>query len=403
MEQVARRSITLVMLGLILQGFPNLRLTGPFILTIIGVTLFWPERREGEPAGGRRWVGAGVLVVAATWFALNWDHFNGRVVGFDPRHFFWPMSNEVKFVNAAGGEVSGWVLRVPGVLQRIGLAYFFASIIMLFTQTAGRVAWTAVLLAGYWVICQHDFVARYFGHQFGGGVPGTVMDATAGAPYPGLLHDWIDSKLLGAHLYRYRPDPEGLLSTIPAIATVLTGILTGTWMRSGLSKERICLGLFFAGNVLVVAGLFWGYEFPINKKIWTSSYVLAMTGFALHFLAVCYYLLDIKGQRKWAGPFLVFGTNAIFVFFGSGILARAMSGITWVKADGTGLWNLRNWIWERGIQDPILTVFSKVDLLAEVSRSSQMKFASLVFALLYIGLWLLLTYPLYRKKIFLKI
>ncbi|MDK2973493.1 MAG: hypothetical protein PWP23_3248 [Candidatus Sumerlaeota bacterium] len=396
LEQVVRRTVILFLLGLILQGFPNFRLIGPYILVIVGLGLLFAHEppfgfSQSSKAATFKALGLGVLAVAAGWWILDFGHFNGTVVGYDPHKFLWPMTND------AGGRV----LRVPGVLQRIALCYFFASLIMMATRTtAGRVAWVAVLLGAYWVICQHDFVARWAGHELG--ALGGRRDAPMGVPFPGLLHDWIDTKLLGAHLYGARPDPEGLLSTIPAIGTTLCGILCGTWLhRSDLTKEQKCLGLFYSAGWLIAAGLFWGYAFPINKKIWTSSYVLAMAGFAQVFLGMCMYLLDIRGKKAWATPFVVFGTNAIYVFFASGILARCMYMITWAKESGEGSWNVKSWIWENAFQNPVLAGFDHIGFT--FSDAAQMKFASLLYAVCYIVVWLGLTYPLYRKKIFLKI
>src|SRR5207342_2617511 len=116
---------------------------------------------------------------------------------------------------------------------------------------------------------------------------------------------WLDRKLLMGHLYEVTRDPEGVLSTIPAIATSLLGLLAGDWLRSERSGRAKALGLALWGVVLLAAGQLFNFWFPINKKLWTSSYVLFTAGLALSCLAFCYWLVDLNGRRRWATPLLV--------------------------------------------------------------------------------------------------
>lgn len=344
--QIVRRTIILFLLGLIMYGFPDFRLIGPYILTIIGLVLFYadqPVLSLGENSGVRvRKILAWMLLIGAVaYFALDFGHFQ-----------------ETR-------------LRVPGVLQRIAACYLLASIIMIVWRPPGRVIWVLLLLAGYWIVAM--------------GVPAPSGHEAEVTGSPGLLHDWIDVTLLGEHLYRERPDPEGILSTLPAAATVLLGALTGRWLRTSREKTDKALGLFFAANLALVLGLCLNYGFPINKKIWSSSYVVFTAGLALHFLTMCYWLIDVKGWKRWAWPFVVFGSNAIVVFVASSLVAKMMYRIKLALPDG-GEISLKTWIYENGF-----------------APWAGPLYGSLFFALAYVLLWLLPMIPLYRKRILIRI
>lgn len=446
-EHVARRSLIILMLGLIMAGFPSWprivnptlpegwqtlpltklllpiwpgfehvlpyllswRLIAPFVLVIVGVSILfidepplaWPKRAGGRV---RKIIGFVLLAGAIAFFAADWDNFQQSK------------------------------LRVPGVLQRIALCYFCASLIVMLGGVGWRVLWTVVLLGGYWAIVT-------FCHA----PDGYTMPDAANRP-TGLLHDWIDAKLLGDHLYRERPDPEGLLSTIPAIATVLIGVLAGSWLRRKPCDEDAAARykpaaqatgpggvpagtepgrynaptdtgvgrygplnkagwLFVAANVLLLAGLWASLEFPLNKKIWTSSYVLATAGLALHLLAICYWLVDIKGYRCWAKPFLVFGTNAIAVYFASGVAAKLIGSAEITLAGGKTV------VLKTFIYNTMVSWFSGAATTATTTAASQVadwqelafKNASLLFPLAYVAVWCLLFVPLYWRKVFIKI
>jgi predicted acyltransferase len=353
MEGVLRRTIILFCLGLIMYGFPNFRLIAPYILLIVGLILLFrtepaftlgrtPEERINKAIG---WA---LTLAAIVWWIWDFSYF------------------QTKHPSPVG------VLRVPGVLQRIALCYLAASVVMLWTGVRGRVIVTLVLLVGYWLLLRHV------------SPPASYEPGFTGRP-EGLLHDWLDQLLLGEHLYRERPDPEGLLSTVPAIATTLIGILTGTWLHSARDNRDKALGMFFAGNILIVAGLWWGMAFPINKKIWTSSYVLLTGGIALEMLAMCFWLIDVKGRRVWSWPFFVFGTNAITVFFLSGLLGRWMT--IWQVEGDRGTMSLKNWIYTELFRPTFESAYN----------------ASLAYAAAYLVLWFLLLLPLYRRRIFIKI
>jgi predicted acyltransferase len=264
-------------------------------------------------------------------------------------------------------------LRIPGVLQRIGLAYFAASAIVLYLRPRGQAAAVAVLLFGYWALLTL--------------VP--VPGGAAGVLEPGRdLGAYIDRLVFTEnHLWQAAKtwDPEGLLSTLPAVGTVLLGVFAGRWLKAGRDHANTLVGLFLAGNAGILAGVIWGAAFPINKPLWTSSYVLFTAGMACHFLAVCYWIIDVKGYRRPAMPFVMFGVNAIAAFFLSGIFARLLTIVKVPAAAGEV--TLKAWIYN-GLFTPVFPTPPA---------------ASLAFALTFVLLWLGIMTVLYRLRIFIKV
>jgi len=262
-------------------------------------------------------------------------------------------------------------IRIMGVLQRIALCYFFASVIFLSGGIRWQAIWTVALLFVYW-----GFMALFPVPEIGAGVL---------EPGKNFAH-WFDRFFLEGHMWAVTEtwDPEGLFSTIPAISTTLLGVLTGHWLRSKREPRDIVLGMLLVGNVLVLLGAIWGEYFPINKNIWTSSYVVFMGGLSLICLAFCYYLIDIKGYKKFTQPFLVYGTNAITVFVLSGIFARLLNIIT-VTSEGETM-PIKAYIYE--------TIY--VPLFGYMN-------GSLAFAITFIVIMYLLMLILYKNKIFIKI
>jgi predicted acyltransferase len=255
-------------------------------------------------------------------------------------------------------------LRWGGVLQRIALVYVAAAVILHASRRTQ--AWTIVgLLVGYWAAMMLIPVPGY-----GAG------DLEAGHS----LASWIDRHLMPGRLWQETWDPEGLLSTLPAIATTLLGAFTGYWVRSGRERTEIAAGMFAAGWGLILAGLTWSLVFPINKPLWTSSYVLFTAGASLQALACCYWLIDVRGRRRWAAPAIVFGMNPLAVFFLSSLTAKILYT---VKLPGGG--SLKGWLWE--------TFFASWPNL---------QFASLVFAVLYITFWWGAMALLHNRGIFIK-
>jgi predicted acyltransferase len=202
-------------------------------------------------------------------------------------------------------------LRVPGVLQRIALCYLAAFVVRRAFGAAGQVAACAASLVGYWLLMTR--------------VP--VPDGPPPNLDPGKnLAAWVDRLLLEGHLWRQTRtwDPEGVLSTLPAIATTLLGVLAGVWLRSDRPPFAKAVGLMGAGLLLEALGVLWHASFPINKNLWTSSYALFTAGLASAALGLVYLAADVHGRRGWARPGIVFGRNAIFVFVASGLVAKAL-------------------------------------------------------------------------------
>lgn len=264
-------------------------------------------------------------------------------------------------------------LRIPGVLQRIGLVFLIAGTLVLYLRPRGQVIAAATLLLGYWAAMML--------------VP--VPGGQAGVLEPGQdIGAWIDRAVFGeAHLWKSSRtwDPEGLFSTLPAVASTLLGVFTGTWLRSGRSQLQRTVGLLAAGAAGVAVGLAWNEVFPINKPLWTSSYVVFTAGLACWVLAACYWLIDVRGWRRWALPFTVFGVNAITAFFLSSLFARTI-GLIKVGPEGAEV-TLKGWFYQNAIT-PYFTNPAN---------------ASLAFALCFVLLWLGLMTVLYRKRIFIKV
>src|SRR5947207_1467509 len=203
-------------------------------------------------------------------------------------------------------------IRIPGVLQRIAVCYFFAALIFIKTRPRTQAIAAAALLIVYALLMKHVPAPGYY-----------VGDLSK----EGSLASYIDRAVFGAHIWKQGKvyDPEGILSTMGALATTLFGVLTGNLIRAKDKTpiEKVAL-MFIAGIVCMIIGWFWNPWFPINKSLWTSSYVFFTAGLALQFLALCYWSIDIKGWKAWTKPFVIFGVNAIVLFVGTGAMARLM-------------------------------------------------------------------------------
>lgn len=265
-------------------------------------------------------------------------------------------------------------LRIPGVLQRIAVCYLIATAIYLCTTWRGQVAWVLGLLAGYWVLM-----------RFGPGHEG-IWPLTSEENFS----RYVDGKLLGKYTLKGAPwDPEGTVSTLPAIATCLFGILAGQLLQMKRSVEQKTAWLFVGGNLLMFAGALMNICLPINKNLWTSSYSVLMAGLAMDIFAVFYWLVDIKGYQRWAKPFAIYGMNAITVFMLSGILGRISLGVKVSDSSGNPV-ALKTYLFETFFNSPL----SHLGL--------DPKICSLSWALVYVlGLYLV-AYVMYRLKWFVK-
>lgn len=278
-------------------------------------------------------------------------------------------------------------IRIMGVLQRIALCYLVAGLLYLATYKKERssgqpalvranlsvtLAAAAALLAGYWALMTFVPVPGY-----GAGHLGKEDNLAA----------YVDRSVLGGHLWSESKtwDPEGLLSTLPAIATLLIGIPAGEWLRSERKAGRKALGLAVAGTALLVAGRLLHPYFPINKNLWTSSFVLFTGGFAMLALAACFWLVDARGWRRWTSPFLVFGMNAILAYALAALVAEVSIDFEF-RSPGGRLTTLHGWIYDRMF----------------VPHASPVN-ASLAYAIFFVLVVYGLLLPFYRRKIFLRI
>ena len=263
-------------------------------------------------------------------------------------------------------------LRFPGVLQRIGLCYLAAALLSRGRSSRTLADLVAVLLVGYWGL--QALVAP----------PGVALP-TLDVPAE-TLSAWIDRTVFGSHLWRESRtwDPEGLLSTVPAIGTCLLGVLAGRWLARPEPLAERLNGLFAVGALGMVAGLVWNWVFPINKNLWTSSYVLFTAGMAAVAIATGAWLIELRGYRRWAAPLISYGLNPITAFVGSGMMAR-MLGLIRVPFGG-----------------------EQVSLQQAIYRGAFASWlsprnASLGFALAFVLLWYGILRLLERKGVVLKV
>lgn len=294
---------------------------------------------------------------------------------------YWRIVRRSAILFALGLLLNGFwnydwgTIRIMGVLQRISLTYLLAALVVLKLPRRGQWAFALLLLIGYWVAMSVVPVPGY-------GVGNLSREGNLGA--------YIDRLIIGtAHLYKgdnfnSMGDPEGLFSTLPAVVSVLLGYFTGQWLRTQPINSRTSMDLVIIGLGNLVVGQVWGFWFPINKKLWTSSYVVLTTGWALLLLAACYELIEVRQRRRWGKPFEIMGLNAIFVFVGSVLMIKIL-----VKTHiGTGenAPTTYTWIYEN--------LF--------VPWAGAMN-ASLLFALVTVLFWWGVLYGMYRQRWFVKV
>ncbi|MGQ1890076.1 acyltransferase family protein [Thermophagus sp. OGC60D27] len=317
----------------------------PFFLFVVGVSMFFSFAKYGNTLNKEslKRLGRRTLLIFAIGLFLNSFPQWGRDYS---------------------------TLRIMGVLQRIALAYGFASLIVL-SVSRKYVPWIGMaILLFYWGILG----------WFGGDDPYS-LNGNVTIPF--------DAAILGEqHLYKgfgIPFDPEGLLSTIPAVVTVLLGYLTGVFIKT-TEKVKIPGRLALYGLLTTIAGRLWGWVFPINKPLWTSSYVLYTAGLAALVFALLIYIIDIKGCKKWTSFFVVFGMNPLFIFALSGVWARTLGMlIKFETADGTVMRG-STWLYEN--------IF--VPLAGNMN-------GSLLYALTHVFFFWAIGYILYKKRIFIKV
>ena len=265
-------------------------------------------------------------------------------------------------------------VRIPGVLQRIGVVFFISSIIFLKQSEKNIFRIMIVILLTYWALMTFVPVP-------GVGYPNLEKETNLGA--------WLDRTLLTeAHLWKAAVtwDPEGILSTLPAIATGLFGVLVGIYLkRKDLEAATKIAWLFSAGTAAVLAGLLWDLEFPINKALWTSSYVLYTGGLATIILALSYWVIDVNKYNRFTKPFLIYGVNAITVFFVSGLMPRLLNMIKISNADREKTGAL-TWFY----QTHFVPYFSPIN-------------ASLAYAIVFVLFFYVILWVMYKRNIIIKV
>jgi predicted acyltransferase len=340
------------------NGVTPTDLVFPFFLFIVGIAITLALGRRVETGGVNREIYWKIVRRSLLIFGL------GLFLATFP------------FYNFSKGE---WLdlstVRIMGVLQRIAVCYLVASLIFLHTNWKQQTIIAGVLLLLYWMLMTLI------------NVPG--CEVTTFNDKACNLAAYLDRTILTEnHIWRSAKvyDPEGLLSTIPAIATCLAGVLCGHWLRRKIDDNEKVSAMFFFGLVLAAIGWCWSFWFPLNKALWTSSYVVYTAGLALCFLGFCYWLIDIKGYKSWTKPFVIFGVNALALFVGSGMMARIMGLIRLPGAEEGKTISLQQAIFN----NVFLPFASPIN-------------ASLMYAISFILVWLFLMWLLYRKEIYIKV
>jgi len=322
------------------HGWTPTDLVFPFLLFAMGAAVpFALARRRGSPRRVRRHLVRRALLLFALGLVLN-------AIETQPLH--WA------------------TFRIPGVLQRIAIVYLVIAWLTEQGSLRAQIAIAVSVLVGYWAALTL--------------VP--VPGAGAGVLTPGgNLASFIDRALLGRHLLNRLYDPEGLLSTVPAVATALGGVFAGNWLKEPRRHHRAAW-LWAAGFAAMTAGLAWGHAFPINKNLWTSSFALFSAGLAAQALAACDWLVDGEGWSGWSRPLAVYGRNALAAYFLSvgcdSVLTR------WTAADGSSL----KAILYRGMFASWLRPCCGAEA------------ASLGYAVAYVVLWGVILGEMYRRRIF---
>jgi predicted acyltransferase len=356
------------------HGWTPTDLIFPFFLFIVGITTHLSlsaRASRGDDLGAlRRQVFRRAALIFLAGFLLSlFPGFTwGAVEGVAEPTFLQRVVDRLEHV------------RIMGVLQRIALAYCFGALLTLRTTVKQQVVILAALLFGYWFAMTLLPVPDH-------GMPGANVLHRPEA----VLSAWLDRQLLdwgrfGNHLWASSRtwDPEGILSTIPAVGTVILGVMCGRWIGAARPLSERLAGMFAVGSLLMVAGLMWNWSFPINKSLWTSSYALFTGGMAAVTLATCMWVIDDQRVTWWTRPFVIYGTNPTIAFVGSGVMARLIYSMIRVERDGRPV----------SLQGATYQSLYASWLPAEA--------ASLAFAVSFVLVWLGILWLLNRRGIFLK-
>ena len=353
------------------NGWTPTDLIFPFFLFIVGITTELSLRARRARGDDDRAILRQILRRGALIFL-----FGFLLSGFP--FFTWPPAMpDASFLERVVNRIEHW--RVLGVLQRIGLAYLFGGLLTWRTTLRQQGAILAALLLGYWALM--TLVP----------VPDTGIAGRFVLDKPDqLLSAWLDRTILGTnHLWIGAKtwDPEGLLSTMPAIGTMMLGTFAGRWIahQERALTDRLA-GLFAVGALTMMLGLVWHWVFPINKSIWSSSYVLFTAGMGAVSLATCMWLIDVMQVRRWTFPFVVYGINPMLAFLGSGLMARIIASL---------------WTWDTGTGSRISAqgfVFNTLYASWLPPRE-----ASFAYALSFVALWFLILWGAWKRGFVLKV
>jgi len=329
----------------------------PFFLFIVGVSIAYAMGSKKEDPTTHKKLILKALKRGLTLFGL------GLFLAIFPRKFVdFDLLEAIKNV------------RIPGVLQRIGVVFFIAAVLFLKLNEKNIFRAIIVILMSYWALMTFVPVP-------GVGYPNLEKETNLGA--------WLDRTILTeAHLWKSAKtwDPEGILSTLPAIATGLFGVLVGVYLkRKDVEPGNKIAWLFSIGTICILAGLLWDLQFPINKALWTSSYVLYTGGLATIVLALCYWIIDVNNYNRFTKPFVVYGVNAITVFFVSGLMPRLLNMIKLTLPNGEKTGAL-SWFY----QTHFVPYFSPVN-------------ASLAYAIVFILFFYVILWIMYKKNIIIKV
>jgi predicted acyltransferase len=349
----------------------------PFFLFIVGITTHISitarrERGDNDTALVKQILRRGGLI-----FLL------GFLMSFFP-FYQWGTIDGMANPSILDRIIVRWEhVRILGVLQRIGLVYIAAGLLSLRTTLKQQVVIVAALLYGYWFAMTLIPVSGTLN-----GVPGTYIGAVLLNTPSETLAAHLDRAILGLnHIWSgsVTYDPEGPFSTIPAIGTAILGIFAGRWILQRRPLIERITGLFAIGSLAMVVGLMWNWVFPINKNLWTSSYVVFTAGMACATLATIMWIVDLQNIGRWTKPWVIYGMNPIVAFVGSGVLARCI--YTLWKVDYNGQ------------PTPIETVIYN-DVFAPWLEPRN---ASLAMAMVTVLFWFAVLAVMYRRKIFLKV
>ncbi len=337
------------------NGWTPTDLIFPFFLFIAGITTHLSlsaRRARGDDEGAitRQIIKRGILIV---------------LFGFLVATF--PFTPLTRFTH----------VRIPGVLQRIGVAYTFAALLTLRTTLKQQVIILVTLLYGYWFAMTLIPVPGA-----DGGIGANLLDAPSRT-----MAAWVDRLLLDGHLWVSSKtwDPEGPLSTIPAIGTCMLGVMAGRWLGSDRPLSERLSGMFAAGALGMLVGLMWHWSFPINKSLWTSSYVIFTAGMACVTLATITWITDVHRVTSWTQPLVIYGMNPMIAFVGSGMMARTIYTL-WKVEYGGKMVAVQSVVYQ--------TVFASW---------LEPENASLAFALSFVLLWYGILWILWRRNIILKV